>query len=186
MKRTEINKVYQLLSFLMQYPDRQMKEALLEVKEEISRFEHPEVKMKLERFIAISEDTELEEWIDYYIENFDFGRVTNLYVTYLKSGEQRERGLELLKLKKFYEASGFTVTDKELTDYLPLMLEFCGQVPAETIRELMQMNAKAILEIHEKLRETSNYYTLLFDALLLTMEAAGVEISEPKEEQATP
>ncbi len=47
-----------------------------------------------------------------------------MYLTYMNTGEQRERGIELLELKQHYKKSGFEVTDKELPDYLPLLLEF--------------------------------------------------------------
>src|SRR5699024_11375249 len=51
--------------------------------------------------------------------------------------EQRERGLELLKIKQYYKQAGFSMTDKELPDYLPLMLEFCAQVPLQVSYNLL-------------------------------------------------
>ncbi|WP_068672606.1 nitrate reductase molybdenum cofactor assembly chaperone [Oceanobacillus sp. Castelsardo] len=158
---------YQMISFLLSYPSKELKEMLPEIKEEIEGIGKDEVNDKLLSFIKEIEDRTLDEWITHYIEHFDFGKLTNLYVTYLKLGEQRERGLELLKLKKYYEAHGFDVTDKELPDYLPLMLEFCAHVSVETSNELLQMHGKAIAEIHGKLKEQDSFYSLLFDALFL-------------------
>ncbi|GAB3060144.1 nitrate reductase molybdenum cofactor assembly chaperone [Virgibacillus ainsalahensis] len=184
MDRNQSLNVYQMLSFLLQYPNRQMVEALPEMQREIDTIEEQQIQNHIKKFIEIASSTPLDNWIDYYVENFDFGRLTNLYITYLKLGEQRERGLELLKLKKFYEASGFEVTDKELTDYLPLILEFCGNVPAEKSSELLQMHVKAIHAIRDKLAESDNHYVLLFDALTHQMEKNGVSILP--EENSTP
>ncbi|WP_080872856.1 nitrate reductase molybdenum cofactor assembly chaperone [Oceanobacillus timonensis] len=169
--------IYQLISFLLAYPNQQMKETLPEIREEVEDISNEDVAENLRKFIQKVEDMSLDEWVTYYIDNFDFGRVTNLYVTYLKLGEQRERGLELLKLKKYYEAHGFEVTDKELPDYLPLLLEFCARVPIETSNELLEMHGKTIAEIQKKLREQHNFYYLLFDALFNQMEAHGLHIA---------
>ena len=66
------------------------------------------------------------------------------------------------------------MTDKELPDYLPLMLEFCANVSIEKSVELLQMYVKAIQEIREKLDELNSYYVLLFDALLAHLNNNGI------------
>lgn len=147
---------------------------LPELQLELEEIENPVIKENIHRFISLSLNMSLDDWISHYIEHFDFGKLTNLYVTYLKLGEQRERGLELLKLKKYYEAHGFNVTEKELPDYLPLILEFCGNVPVETSNKLLSMHGKAIGEIQNKLRESGNYYLLLFETLFLHMSDNGL------------
>jgi len=168
---------YQLISFLLTYPDKQKKEILPEIREEIENRSTDDVKENLQQFISEVERLSLDDWVAHYINHFDFGRLTNLYVTYLKLGEQRERGLELLKLKKYYEAHGFDVTDKELPDYLPLLLEFCAHVPVETSNELLDMHGKAIAEIQKKLREQNSFYHLLFEALFIQMENHGLHVA---------
>lgn len=169
--------IYQVISYLLRYPNVQMVEALPEIRTELENIQSKQIKEKIHQFIDESESMSLDDWIHYYVDYFDFGRLTNLYVTYLKLGEQRERGLELLKLKKYYEAHGYDVTDKELPDYLPLMLEFCADVSIEVSNELLQMHAEAIAEIQNKLKESSSYYSLLFDALFLQIGDNGVTIS---------
>lgn len=168
---------YQMISFLLSYPREELKMMLPEIKGELEDISENDVNEKLLSFIYEIEGRSLDDWMTHYIEHFDFGRLTNLYVTYLKLGEQRERGLELLKLKKYYDAHGFAVTDKELPDYLPLMLEFCAHATVETSNELLQMHAKAVAEIHGKLKEQDSFYSLLFDALFLEMESHGLEFT---------
>ncbi|EUJ46011.1 hypothetical protein [Listeria rocourtiae] len=45
-------------------------------------------------------------------------------MTFYKFEDARERGQMLAKLKVLYEMFGLLPDDAELTDYLPLMLEF--------------------------------------------------------------
>lgn len=167
-------RIYQLISFLLNYPTEEMIDILPEIEMEVEGQSNSQIKGNIKQFIQQSKEMSLDNWITHYIEHFDFGKLTNLYVTYLKLGEQRERGLELLKLKKYYEAHGFEVTDKELPDYLPVILEFAANVPVEVSNELLAMHHQAIGEIHGKLVENNSYYRLLFEALFLCMEENGV------------
>nr|WP_244966877.1 nitrate reductase molybdenum cofactor assembly chaperone [Listeria grandensis] len=59
-----------------------------------------------------------------YVDTFDFNKKTTLYMTFYKFEDARERGQMLAKLKVLYEMFGLLPDDAELTDYLPLMLEF--------------------------------------------------------------
>lgn len=167
--------IYQIIAFLLRYPEQNMHDMLPELEEELEVFHQPEIKSNLKKFLYEISSSSIDKWIEHYIRHFDFGRTTNLYVTYLKLGEQRERGLELLKLKKFFEAHGFEVTNRELPDYLPLILEFCANVPKETSNQLLAMHQEAIREIRDRLAEEQSYYQYLFDALLIYMKNNGVE-----------
>src|SRR5690625_454749 len=169
--------IYQMIAYLLKYPTEEMAEVLPEIQTEIENIDNKQIKKKINLFINQSRNFSLDEWIHHYVQYFDFGRLTNLYVTYLKLGEQRERGLELLKLKKYYEAHGFHVTDKELPDYLPIILEFCAHVPVEISNELLSMYGKAIHEIQTKLREQNSFYHHLFVALFLQMKTHDLSIS---------
>lgn len=166
--------VYQIIGILLQYPTQQMHDALPEIKEEIEQVEHADIKGYLNQFLTELADLSFSEWVDHYINHFDFGRTTNLYMTYLKLGEQRERGLELLKLKKYFEAHGFEVTNKELPDFLPLVLEFCANVPEETSREFLGMYQQEIEAIRKQIVEQKSFYHLLLDALVLHMKNNGL------------
>lgn len=176
MNQTKTSNVYQIIAFLMQYPHQQALDVLPELKKEMRAIENDEVRNHLQQFIEFLSNKSLEDWIDHYIDCFDFEKTTNLYVTYLKLGEQRERGLELLKLKNFYQSAGFDVTDKELPDYLPLMLEFCANVSVEKSNELLKMHVQAIYEIKENLMKYTSWYVSVFKALLAHMEQNGIPI----------
>src|SRR5699024_10372489 len=59
-----------------------------------------------------------------YSDTFDFNKKASLYMTYNKFDTQKERGQLLAKLKVLYEMFGLKMADNELSDFLPLMLEF--------------------------------------------------------------
>lgn len=171
MHQTEI---YQLISILFQYPDEELLTILPELQVEVDNFQDAKIQAPLSQFLHVLAETPEDHLIEHYIEHFDFGRTTNLYVTYFNSGEARERGIELLKLKEFYKEHGFAITDNELPDYLPLMLEFCGNVPIHVSNDLLQNHYGSILEIRNKLHENQSYYAQLLDALVALMDRNGI------------
>jgi len=178
MNRTEI---YQLISILFQYPDEELLTLLPELQVEVENLQDSKIQSPLSQFLHVLAETPEDQLIEHYIEHFDFGRTTNLYITYFHSGEARERGIELLKLKEFYKEHGFDITDNELPDYLPLMLEFCGNVPIHVSNDLLQNHYEEILEIRNRLHENHSYYAQLLDALILLMEKNGVTMPEMAE-----
>lgn len=78
----------------------------------------------IEQYWKDMHEISLDEIQQVYTQTFDFDRDTNLYMTYFKFEEQKERGQMLAKLKVLYEMFGLKMPDNELSDYLPLMLEF--------------------------------------------------------------
>ncbi|PTI19089.1 nitrate reductase molybdenum cofactor assembly chaperone [Staphylococcus warneri] len=66
----------------------------------------------------------LSEIQQIYTDTFDFSKKAPLYMTYNQFDTQKERGKMLAKLKVLYEMFGLKMVDNELSDYLPLMLQF--------------------------------------------------------------
>lgn len=69
-------------------------------------------------------DISLDDIQEVYTRTFDFEKKTTLYMTYNKLTEQKERGQMLARLKVLYEMFGLEMPQNELSDFLPLMLEF--------------------------------------------------------------
>lgn len=185
MIQNERANVYKLISFMFEYPSEKMLAIMPEIKTEIEKLSNKNLKETLMKFIESMENSDLDDWRDQYIAYFDFGRSTNLYVTYSRLGEQRQRGIELLKLKEFYQASGYEVTDYELPDYLPLMLEFSGQVSAEVSNQLFTKYKSEINTIRDSVAEKGGQFTLLFDALDFQLEEDGLLMENDKNGHAT-
>ncbi|EMY5507567.1 nitrate reductase molybdenum cofactor assembly chaperone [Bacillus sp. FSL L8-0642] len=162
-------------SFLLSYPELGWREAVTELKEEIAVIEQADVKSSLTEFVKHALDKTNDQLIDSYVYTFDFGKKTNMYLTYMNTGEQRERGIELLELKQHYKKSGFSVTDKELPDYLPLLLEFFANANEQDSEPIMSKYKENIQALHVQLKEADSMYEPILAAVLLAIDTWGVQ-----------
>lgn len=174
-KNIQPETVYSIISYLLQYPSKEIAAAFPDVKEAIGAMEHPQLYMQFASFIHWVSDMTDAQWEENYIQTFDFGKKTNLYITYDLKGEDKERGTVLLNMKQAYLAGGFQIESSELPDYLPMLLEFCANAEAAERKQLMAAYYPQIQGIREGLVEAQSGYTFLLDALLVTLESDGVK-----------
>lgn len=123
---------FRVLSVLLRYPTPELKVALTEA-ERIVRAEGLLEMRHLEGvcgFLRYLRDTPQFEAESAYIDAFDRGRATSLYLFEHIHGESRERGQSMVKLLLRYRAHGLDPSTRELPDYLPLFLEFLSTRPA--------------------------------------------------------
>ncbi len=180
MKNDYCQQVFLICSYLLSYPDKSFLETLPEIEDEVEKLPFAEIKDELTLFLQTLGAKSENELIATYVYTFDFGKKTNLYVTYMSNGEQRERGQELLFLKNYYQMHGFSVTTQELPDYLPMVLEFAGQVDFETAKPIFERYGAHIKEIETRLQEENNFYYHLLKALNVTLTEAGIKLSSGK------
>lgn len=183
MSEHELQDVFQICSYLLSYPDREFLNTLPELEEELDYLKITAVKAELQQFFKKALELPTQELVAEYIHTFDFGKKTNLYITYMSNGEQRERGMDLLFLKNYYKLNGFEVTDKELPDYLPIMLEFASQVDRDTIKPIFERYFTNIKEIVDHLDSGQNLYGHLMKAIILGIEETGVKRSVRRSEE---
>jgi nitrate reductase delta subunit len=112
-----------------------------------------------------------------YVETFDFDRRASLYLTFHTHGDRRQRGLELIRLKRRYAQAGLILAEGELPDYLPVVLEFADLAP-EPGRELLAGLREPVELVRSRLRERESRYTLLLDAVVATLPALTRRQSE--------
>jgi nitrate reductase delta subunit len=152
-------KPWQLLSLLLQYPDRE----LLEARDELA--DASAVWSGIQRFLAGWHGATLPELQRRYVETFDFDRRASLHLTYHVLGDKRQRGIELVRLKRRYAAAGLPLTGGELPDFLPVLLEFAALAPESG--EALLNELRAPLEVvRARLYEHESPYALLLDALV--------------------
>jgi len=160
-------RIYGMVSYLLQYPDDEWQDWLYAVRLEAEEIADADLKRRLFDFLDAAERVNKENWQDQYVRTFDFGKKTNLYLTYSEHGEERERGPALLALKRQYEEAGFTLAaGGELPDYLPLMLEFASAAPRADAESVFAGHRPALLSIHRELAESGSPYAALFELLL--------------------
>lgn len=162
MEYQQLQSVFHHASALLTYPHSDWWEELGTYQESINSLTNERIKNLFQAFMDDCQKTDQQELMERYVYTFDFGKQTNLYVTYGNSGERRERGLELLALKNIYKRAGFNVTDIELPDYLPLILEFASVADWEFVEEIITKYADAFNELEQKLiKQQSSYRYLL-------------------------
>jgi len=161
--------LFRLIARLLEYPDGMWQQEASAFREEIERIPDPQIAANLTRFLDRVTEWDPDLLCSHYVQIFDFGKSTNLYVTYGTHGEQRERGQALLALKQQYERSGFVMHENELPDYLPLILEFASCAPAQEVEPIFAAHRPAIARIYNELRNLKSPYVYVFAALMLVL-----------------
>lgn len=154
---------WKLLSVLLQYPD----DALLGATEELEAAaaslpaaQRPPV----ERFLSYLLASPPAVLRAAYVETFDFGRRTGLHLTWHSHGDRRQRGVELVRLKRRYAEAGLPLADGELPDYLPVLLEFTELRPEQGMELLVELRPSLEL-VRAALHRKQSPYAALLDAV---------------------
>lgn len=120
-----------------------------------------------------------------YTDTFDFSKNYPLYMTYNRFDTQKERGQMLAKLKVLYEMFGLKMIDNELSDYLPLMLQFLqvarweNDVRAEdNLKLIIMIIEDGTYEMANHLAKNNNPYAYVIKALRQTLKACIVSNKE--------
>lgn len=116
--------ILEVLSLLIDYPTAdtftEANRTLIEQDKALSKDERRSL---LEIFDQLAKPVFLKQQTN-YTGLFEMNRRYTLYMSYYKMTDSRERGTVLAKLKMLYEMFGVAETTSELSDYLPLMLDF--------------------------------------------------------------
>ena len=152
-----------LLSVLLAYPDDQLIAAVPELREASAPLPRDE-RRALEPVLDALATTPLLELRREYVETFDFDRRCGLHLTYHTHGDRRQRGLELVRLKRRYADAGLPFEGSELPDYLPVMLEFASLRPEEG-RELLASFRAPLELVRAALYERGSGHAGVLDAL---------------------
>lgn len=120
-----------------------------------------------------------------YTDTFDYSKNYPLYMTYNRFDTQKERGQMLAKLKVLYEMFGLKMIDNELSDYLPLMLQFLqvarweNDVRAEdNLKLIIMIIEDGTYEMANHLAKNNNPYAYVIKALRQTLKACIVSNKE--------
>ncbi len=167
-----MTKSLRVLAALLGYPDAQMRNHLPEMRE----------LLHAERALSASRLDELDALIDAlrradpleaesdYVELFDRGRGTSLHLFEHVHGDSRERGPAMIDLGQTYEKAGLILTEGELPDYLPAVLEFVSTQPVREAKAFLGEMAHIFNAIFAALQHRSSAYASVLGALI---ELAG-------------
>lgn len=121
----------------------------------------------LTRFLAYADSLGPSELEAEYVGAFDHRRRGCLYLTYYSYGDTRKRGMALLRFKHAYRLAGLEVTEDELPDYLPLVLEFASQRPEGAV--LLQEHRAGVELLRRSLEEKNSPWAPVMDAVHTTL-----------------
>lgn len=166
-------KTLKVFSALLTYPTAEMQAAAGEMKA-VLRAERALKPAHLAAVEALIDDIagrDLYDAQERYILLFDRTRSLSLHLFEHVHGESRDRGQAMVDLIKLYEDHGFTPTDKELPDFVPLFLEFAAlREPADAL-ELIGQPGHVFAALAERLRKRSSPYEAVFSALVALSKA---------------
>jgi nitrate reductase delta subunit len=155
--------LYKLLSILLEYPTKELTKHWPEIEEMISTLNDSADKAPIKQFIAWAQQLSLTQFQANYVKTFDFTPDNALYLTHHLFEEQdRERGPALIELSEYYEAEGFEISDGELPDYLPLVLEYVSTMADEiSARLFLYQSVHASEIVAQNLEKINSPYASL-------------------------
>ena len=176
----------QVISILMQYPSQENVQFIqfdLEeiVNDEVGITYYPEVLQHLRDFKKKTSPYSLEDLQDLYVRTFDFSEKTNLYLTYSKLKEEKERGRRLVELKQAYIKAGFIMDTEEMPDYFPLFIEFITIANEEVANHLIRQFETTILVLKNELQAINSPYTKLIEAYIALTKNGSILLNREVE-----
>lgn len=162
--------VHRLLSVLLQYPDEELACARPELEQALDSLPRGAARDGLGAFLAAREGVPLRRLQAEYVDTFDLDRRAALHLTYHTHGDRRQRGIELVRLKRRFAAAGFVLAEGELPDYLPALLELAALAPGEGGSVLAEQRTSLEL-VRGRLHERGSRYAVLLDVLAGSLPA---------------
>lgn len=159
---------FALMSMALQHPDAEILDARAEVKSAANALTPSAATEELRDFLSWWAAEPADALRKSYVETFDFSRRTALDLTYYTHGDRRQRGLALLDLRRRYDAAGLDLEGPELSDHLPVVLEFAALDP-EAGGEILADFRPVIELIRRSLERAGSPYAALLSALCLAL-----------------
>ena len=164
----ENRQIFSMLGALLDYPDQSLVEALAEIRATFAAHRRfpPVTRAALLGLVDQLSARPLLDLQEDYVETFDRGRATSLYLFEHVHGESRERGQAMVDLLAMYEAKGLFLSAGELPDYLPVFLEFLAHETPAQAHALLGEIADINRQIATRLAERGTPYFAAVAALL--------------------
>lgn len=175
---------YKILSVLLDYPNDDLYQNLGEVSEVVNSLDSisNDERNVVTQFIQWMQGQSSIELQGLYVQTFDLTQDNSLHLTHHLLGDDRERGPALVDLGEFYNETGWKAGDKELPDYLPLILEFVSTQDEMAARIFLSDAAKAINMLAENLEKSESGYVPLIK--LIAKRAQRIPVQRQAQTQA--
>jgi nitrate reductase delta subunit len=162
--------VHQIAAWCLSYPDQDLLARLPLLTDALAEQAPGPQQDRLARLVAYLGSRPLEELEKHYVEVFDLSRKHALYLSYWTDGDTRRRGAVLGAFKQRYRDSGWLVdTGGELTDFLPLVLEYAALADPDDGIALLQEYRASVELLKFALIEADSPYALAVEAICATL-----------------
>ncbi|MBS1157269.1 MAG: respiratory nitrate reductase chaperone NarJ [Proteobacteria bacterium] len=168
---------YRALSALLSYPEPGLLAARDEIDEALSAWLalHPDLQA-LRRFIDEHSLIQLQE---NYVATFDRNPAHSLHLFEHVHGESRDRGQAMVDLMEEYRRYGLEPDENELPDYVPLFLEFLGELPANEAKQMLGEAIDILAAIGSRLARNESPYAAIFRVLVDLSDVVPQALTEP-------
>ena len=171
--------IYKLCSLALQYPDEEILRNRGQLTEAAMSLGHDRPNALLRSFFAWFGAAPPLAIAPEYVKTFDLGKRSTLYLTFYSLGDRRDRGLALLRIKRLYRAAGLPLHDRELPDFLPVMLEFASAAAPGQGEAVLREHRAALELVRLSLRDQRSSYCAVLDTVceLVGAISAGERLS---------
>ena len=168
MKRQDAALVFGCSSVLLSYPEDDFEADMLALNKSIDKLPRGRARACIRSAAAELASMPQIEAAAKYVETFDLQKRRSLHLTYYRHGDTRERGAALASLMELYKNAGATLSQGELPDYLPALLELAAvsTIGSSILREYRS----SIQLLRNELTKSLNPYAGVIEAV---MEAVG-------------
>jgi nitrate reductase delta subunit len=169
-------KHYQVLSALLQYPERELIESLPDIDRMLAPTTFHAMLQPLLIELASADLITLQQ---NYVTTFDRNPAHSLHLFEHIHGESRDRGQAMVDLMAEYKQHGLIMTGNDLPDFVPLFLEFLSQQDQETSDALLSDAIHVLAHIGRKLAANNSAYSVVFDVLEQISPVAAELLVDP-------
>lgn len=164
-------KIFKLMSLLLDYPSDDFLAALRELAGDdplglVQRLDEsgalePDEAQQVADLINGILATDPLELQGTYVQCFDLTAEHSLHLTHHLFGEEKTRGPALIDLGEFYRGYGLQADEKELPDYLPVMLEFVSTLSLDEAWVFLADVGKVLKVLADNLEKSGSTYAPL-------------------------
>lgn len=165
---------YNLLAALLDYPSDELLDMLKEEIASAGSVRSLVERTDAEHICSADEKDRIVTFIDWlikedpsllqanYVQTFDLTPEHSLHLTHHLFGDDKNRGPALIDLSEYYKTYGFTLRDeRELPDFLPLVLEFVSQLGRDEAAVFLADVAKVLKVLASNLEEAGSSWAPL-------------------------
>ncbi len=151
---------YKIAARLLDYPDAELMSNLHAVQQlvqsdlEVSAQE----KAVVTELVSWMNSLDLTRLQQAYVDTFDMTPEHDLHLTHHLFGESRERGPAMVEISEHYKAAGLEVSNGELPDFLPLILEYVSTLDEIQARFFLNDAAKVLTVLADNLEKVDSLY----------------------------